>query len=311
MASLFDVFMFVDWSAASKPKPKRPTRDSVWVGELVVGRTAQTETYHPTRHSAVAHIASSLASHVAAKRRVLLGFDFAYGYPAGLASQLPQADAMRPWERIWSELACRIQDGEDNLNNRFNVASDLNAELGCARVGPFWGRPTKRTYRALNSTSPGFPLAAANGSHLRRLRLAESRLRGIQETWKLYGNGSVGSQALVGIPRVAHLRQSPELSQFSRVWPFETGFTATPSPEVGPFVLHAEIWPGVVESEVVALVGNEPKLIRDQAQVRTMCTWASLHDATGNLGEFFDVPKGLSEAELGACISEEGWVLGA
>ena len=40
----------------------------------------------------------------------------------------------------------------------------------------------------------------------RAVRLTEQRLRGVQETWKLCGAGSVGSQALVGIPYRARRR---------------------------------------------------------------------------------------------------------
>jgi hypothetical protein len=70
--------------------------------------------------------------------------------------------------------------------------------------------------------------------------------------WKLAGQGAVGSQALLGIPRVAAWRYDPGFAPFSRVWPFETGFTADAVPDSGPFVVHAEIWPGVLEPDPVS-----------------------------------------------------------
>ena len=87
------------------------------------------------------------------------------------------------------------------------------------------------------------------------------------KAWKLFYNGSVGGQALTGIPYVYKLRQQPGLAYVSRVWPFETGFTQIPVSENDPFILHAEIWPGVVQH----LVNNGPGMIKDQAQVRAMC----------------------------------------
>lgn len=137
-----------------------------------------------------------------------------------------------------------------NQNNRFMVAGDLNAIAGNGRSGPFWGCPHTIVVANLSSTSPGFPFDATGGSSLQRLRITETQLPGTQEGWGLYGAGRVGSQALVGIPYVYKLRRHPELTHISRVWPFETGFTPDPATTEGPFVLHAEIWPGVVKKRV-------------------------------------------------------------
>jgi hypothetical protein len=136
-------------------------------------------------------------------------------------------------------------------------------------------------------------------------------LQGVQEAWKLFGAGSVGSQALTGIPYVHGLRHYADLKDDSRVWPFETRFNERPSPDKGPFVLHTEIWPGVVRTETDEMIGADPLLIRDQAQVRAMCTWATRQDDRGNFGRFFARPDGLTDEEADVCIKEEGWVLGA
>jgi len=163
----------------------------------------------------------------------------------------------------------------------------------------------------LQPHSPGFPFPAANGVSLPRLRIVESRLQGVQEAWKLFGVGSVGSQALVGIPWLHHLRQHEELQQHSKVWPFETHFTATPTPKHGPFILHAEIWPGVVKRGTQLLMESDPELIKDQAQVMAMCLWASKLDDKGELEPYFGRPTGLSGIEIQGCIEQEGWILGA
>lgn len=307
---LFDAYIFIDWSAANRATPRNPSADAVWMGQLV-RHHCQAETYHRTRTDCVSRLLSLLLNHVAMGRRVLVGFDFPYGYPAGFCRALGLSSGTHEWLRIWTELANRVTDCADNTNNRFAVASGLNAIAGNGRCGPFWGCPVKTTFSSLQSCSPEFPFAASNGISLGRLRLAEQRLRGTQETWKLYGAGSVGSQALIGIPHVYTVRHHAHLSRCSRVWPFETGFTASPAPTRGAFVLHAEIWPGVVSGQTKQLLTADPSLIRDQAQVRALCQWAESLDDAGQLGQFFDRPHGLTAQQFQRCFQQEGWVLGA
>lgn len=133
----------------------------------------------------------------------------------------------------------------------------------------------------------------------------------LRKSGSFFYNGSVGSQALVGIPYVYKLSRHPLLAGVSRVWPFETGFTPEPIPSHGPFILHAEIWPGVVDQRVREFTAQNPEMIRDQVQVRAMCEWAAECDSKGMLGQYFDVPKGLNPEQIRQCTEEEGWVLGA
>lgn len=136
-------------------------------------------------------------------------------------------------------------------------------------------------------------------------------MKGGQEVWGLYGPGRAGSQALTGIPRIYQLRRHPLLADFSKVWPFETGFLPRPSPDRGPFVLHAEIWPGVVDHRVRVIMTENPDLVRDQVQMRTMCQWASALDRKGDLGALFSKPAWMDSATIHQCLHEEGWILGA
>jgi hypothetical protein len=123
--------------------------------------------------------------------------------------------------------------------------------------------------------------------------------------WKLFGPGSVGSQTMLGIPKVWTLRDDPLLRDASRVWPFETGFTYPPIPSIDPFVLHAEIWPGIVNERLDPSVS-----IRDQAQVRAMVEWLHDLDTTNQLTQLFDAPSSLSDASLAQCTEHEGWIFG-
>lgn len=309
--SLFDAYIFVDWSAANTVKPERQSPDSVWVGEFVAELGLMKESYHRTRYSGFKYVEQFLQAQVAKKRRVLVGFDFPYGYPTGFAKHLSDSHNFVGWKLIWSELSKRIKDSPENRSNRFLVGSEFNSILGGERGGPFWGCPVGKENENLKCKSPRFPFVSKAGVEIERLRIVESRLPRTQETWKLFGNGSVGSQALVGIPYILKLRQHPDLEKFSHVWPFETGFSNQLFADMGPLVIHAEIWPGVVEERVRLLSDCDPKLIRDCAQVRAMCQWAYEYDKAGLLDSHFNIPSGLSEQQIKLCVEEEGWVLGA
>ena len=303
---MFDVYIAVDWSARGKPSPKKPSKDSVWVGETaassVAGAEAQ-EAYFRTRQDGKAYLRERLLLHAYAGRRVLLGLDFAYGYPAGYAQALGLSGTDAPWRRTWDELARLIED-QDNISNRFEVAATLNARCGENAPGPLWGCPLPQEQPSLKATSPSYPYPTGAESALPRLRTSDARQRGVQPVWKLYGNGSVGSQVLVGIPVVQSLRDDLHLASFSRAWPFETGFTSVPTPSEGPFVLHAEIWPGITTA-------LDPEVaIRDQAQVRAIAALFSRLDAEGTLGELFDRPDGLTADDEAKIVGEEGWILG-
>lgn len=302
ISTLFDAYLFVDWSGSSRP---RRGRDSIWIGETMGGRARKDENPR-TRQEATILVRERLRQHFAAGRRVLVGFDFPYGYPRGLAAGLGLAGD--PWSAIWSMLAERIEDDEKNRNNRFDVASDLNREA-TGTSGPFWTCPVKRATKTLTTKkTKDFPMQIG-GQTVERLRRTEALMSGVHETWKLLGAGSVGSQAMLGIPRVHALRHDPDLVERSAVWPFETGFRADPVPEAGPFVLHAEIWPGIVDG-VTLKKEVDTGAIRDQAQVRLMCRWAREHDKAGTLAAWFDRPPGSTDDDVRAAEMEEGWILG-
>lgn len=308
--ALFGSYIFVDWSAKNSRHRVKSSPDAPWVGEYTPADEYQRETYHRTRQSAIDHVLGRLIHHKNLNRRVLIGFDFPYGYPQHTAQVLGFSDGQNAWCNIWAELSSRITDNDSNESNRFSVASDLNRIISNGRQGPFWGCPPKQATQHLGTKSPGFPFIAANGLQLDRLRICEDRLKGVQEVWKLLGAGCVGSQALTGIPRVHALRYHEELKDISVVWPFETGFNPSPTPEKGPFILHAEIWPGIVDKEVRNLTAKDLSLIRDQAQVRALCNWAAELDRKDGLGSYFDVPTEMDTATMEPCIKEEGWVLG-
>src|ERR1017187_2381758 len=204
----FDAYLMVDWSASSTPKIGA---DSVWYCLLTRhdGHQSIAALENPsTRCRAVAELREHLRDLVRRGQTVLVGFDFPYGYPSGFASSLALEETPH-WQAVWREIAGKVVDRDDNSNNRFAVAAGFNARI--SRGGfPFWGCPSSCECATLSCTKGG-PGPVAE----RRI----TDVGNMQPIWKLFGNGSVGSQALVGIPHVTALRNDPLLAPVSRVWP--------------------------------------------------------------------------------------------
>lgn len=308
--TLFDAYLMVDWSAAGRRHPSAPRGDAVWIGEAAAGAALPRERYFRTRLAAVHFLESRLLEHGRRGRRVLAGFDFSFGFPHGLAAAL-HCTGSSPWRCVWRTIAARIEDNAANRNNRFQAASEINRIVGGRRPGPFWGCPARQTYPHLAPRSPGFPFPTASGLQLNRLRHCEACTPGVQETWGLYGAGRVGGQTLTGIPCLLYLREHPVLAPFTRVWPFETGFTVMPAASTGPWIVQAEIWPGTVKPLVRTMREENPELIIDRAQVRALCGRLAYLDRIGALADLFDRPAGLSAARVRRCVEEEGWILAA
>src|SRR3712207_2521942 len=217
MARLFGAYVMADWSAASKPKTGK---DSVWIGVLkrdVRFRLTFEAFNPPTRAAGEAQLRTVLADLRRRGDKALIGFDFALGYPEGTARALKLKEPA--WASMWAFLAKEVKDKPDNTNNRFAVAAKMN-RLMTDEARPFWGAPQNDQQRWLSGTKP------AHGADLpplfRRCELAtQGKGRaGAKTVWQIYGNGTVGSQAIVGVPAVKRL--ADELGAKGAVWPFTT-----------------------------------------------------------------------------------------
>jgi len=308
---LFNHYIMVDWSARHGASPQKPGPDAIWIGNLDLDHLVSEEQYFRTRAQAFAHIRILVGEAHAQKKRVLLGLDFSFGFPTGLSSILKLQATGPPWKALWREIHDRISDDARNHNNRFKVAAELNALADGKQAGPWWGVPASQASHQLKPRSPGFPWADKDGVKLNRLRLTEQRLTGVQESWKLFGIGSVGGQTLVGIPYLQDLLRHPRLGEHIRIWPFETGFTQDPFQAIEWGTVVAEIWPGIVEREVQIVMEKNPGLVRDQAQVRCLCQWLAEEDKAHRLRSTFESPRELGTTELHRCETEEGWILGS
>ncbi len=290
---LFDTHIVVDWSARSSPSPMRPSADAIWWAVVRGGQT-KPPVYQRTRGEAVKRLADFLAAEVAAGRRVLIGFDFPFGYPEGVAARITgRAEAFA----LWDWIAMRVHDGPDNANRRFEVAAEINRFYD--GVGPAWGRPAAWDV-------PDVPVAMKErwgADHPPERRRADGRSTTAKTVWQLAYAGSVGSQILLGLPALKTLREDPRLRGYVAVWPFDSGFEV---PEAA--VVLAEVYPSVLQPQVHARRRADEVL--DAAQVRVLAAGFAALDASGGLGPLFSAPEGLTAADHAVVCAEEAWILG-
>ena len=291
---LFDTHIVVDWSARSTPSPKRPTKDAIWWAVAREGVVESPE-YIRTRHEAVVRLETLLAAEVAAGRRVLVGFDFPFGYPKGVAGHLTGcASALA----LWNWMTERIEDRPDNANNRYAVAEEINRRY--PGVGPCWGRPATWDH-------PTVPTRARDRtrreSHPPERRVSDKHASGAKTLWQLAYAGSVGSQALLGLPALAWLSRGAALGGRVCAWPLDGGLRVPDAP-----VVLTELYPSLLRKAVVRL--REPDEILDRAQVRINALAYSRLDARGGLAPLFEGSPALTRGERRLVENEEAWVLG-
>jgi hypothetical protein len=297
MGPCFDAYLIVDWSAACQPKRGA---DSLWYALVerdeagALGLTAVCNP--PTRLEARAAVRALLLDQRARDRRILVGCDFSYGYPRGLARRLAGAPEAG-WREVWAALAQGLEEGPRNRNNRFALAAALNRRLSGGPF-PFWGCPASQAGPGLTPTKP----AGYGPETLAYERACERLLRGAKVAWQLFYTGSVGGQSLTGIPAVAAWRDDPALAAVSRVWPFEVGLGRLAPGDWR--VLHAEVYPSLLPLP-------EGPGVKDRRQVEALAWHFARLDAEGRLAELFEGPRGTLEAEERRAIErEEGWILG-
>ncbi|MDP2738665.1 MAG: molybdopterin-binding protein [Pseudorhodobacter sp.] len=274
----FERVAVLDWSAA---RGRRRGPGSIWLGLAVAG--AVTAENLATRAEAEARLHAVVAEALAAGERLLLGADFAFGFPTGFAAAVSgQAQALA----VWQWLAGAVQESPGNGSNYREVAARINGRLTGA--GPFWGNGLRAGVTGLPRRKPALPPGLAE---YRATDLA-ARTDGVwpKSVWQLAGAGAVGAQVLTGVPVLARLRAA--FPGQVAVWPFE----AADAP-----VVLAEVYPALLTAEVRGLGAMVP----DEAQVRLMAEAFARLAAQGGLGALMapDAPPQV--------LAEEGWILAA
>lgn len=301
MARLFDAYIIVDWSAASKPAQGA---NSIWIG--VLARDArlkfQFQAANPSTRLAARDMIAGLAERFTARGdRVLIGFDFSLGYPAGTAEAMGlDTEAQPAWRALYDHVSAKLKDKLDNSNQRFAIAAGFNYAMTKSAL-PFWGAPARDQISTLSGTKGDFASSpVAEYRHCENYVRARFKAKP-KSSWQLYGAGSVGSQSLLGIPTVTALRERlPDC----RIWPFETGLGKLDAETLGDTkIILAEVYPSLVEA------APEPGEVVDKAQVRALAHHYYRLDESGKLGPLFDGPSELKSTEIAEITTEEGWIL--
>ena len=297
MSRLFSAYVIVDWSAAAKPSTGA---DSVWIGvaKRDVRFRLTFESHNPaTRAEAEKLLNSILDDFKKRSERALVGFDFPLGFPRGFAKALNLAGE-HPWRATWDQLDKMVKDKADNTNNRFGVGSEINRRMTGGPF-PFWGCPPKD---ALTTLQPKRTRAHEAGD-LPEFRHADLAAKGAASIWKLYYNGSVGGQAILGIPAVRRLKLAR--GEALKAYPFETGFKALTEADLdGVDVVVTEVYPSLYKAQPM------PGEVKDQAQVRVTAEHFAKLDEAGKLGALFAPSKTAEPEVVAAAETEEGWILG-
>jgi len=301
MARLFDAYIMVDWSAASKPATGA---NSIWIGILAKDARLKfqfTAVNPDTRLKAIDLIEGLIAKLNKRGDRVLLGFDFSMGYPAGTAAALGLDMKNQPaWKAMQSFLSAKLKDKPDNSNARFAIAAGMNYKISQGPF-PFWGAPARDQVKTLGAKKTSFENAA-----LPEYRLAEQHLRDTlkakpKSVWQLAYTGSVGSQSLTGIPHIHKLLGTlPDAT----LWPFQTGFVPLDDERLeGIKTVIAEIYPSALQ------VTPKKGEVLDKAQVEAIARHYCNLDEKSRLGALFGPPDSLDTGKIAQIEAEEGWIL--
>jgi len=285
---IFDRYIAVDWSGSNSPSSGA---DSIWIGESrrsPNGIRVLPSVNPRTRHAAMELVRERIADARSVDERLLIGFDFAFGYPKGATRLISGTD---DWRSLWRALSALVFDDASNKSNNYAVADTLNA--GFPSPGPrFWGRPAALAHANLLTKKTGAVFDAVP-----ERRLVECVAKGTKAIWQLHYNGSVGSQALLGIPRLEALRSQVENLA---IWPFETDFDRN----LTASVVVAEIYPSLFRTD-------EAVVPLDRAQVEAVAAGFARFDAEDRLTELLASPEDLTPAERQLAVTEEGWIVGA
>ncbi|MEL7547386.1 MAG: hypothetical protein AAGJ84_12100 [Pseudomonadota bacterium] len=302
MHPLFDTYIIVDWSAASKPTRGE---NSIWIGCLErdeKGAVSFCATNPATRRAAEIELFERVNQARANQKRVLLGFDFAMGYPTGTADAMDLGPVDMPaWQRLHRHITEHAEDSDTNANNRFRIAAELNARISNA-AHPFWGVPAQQANAYLKPNKGDFSAPHSLPEH----RLSEAWIRQNfkgtpKSVWQLAYIGSVGSQALLGIPTVSKLRSA---FGHTKLWPFETGLrTLDRNALADVSCIIAEVYPSIIDPVPM------PNEVKDAAQTRALAHHFAHADANGLLGKAFLGDYSLTTRKRVQLEQEEGWIL--
>ncbi len=218
--SLFQTFAMVDWSGGNDTGPT-PRKDAIWACTAREGHVLQPE-YQRNRMVAEKWLEALIRTELEVGRRLFLGFDFPFGYPAGFARAMTSADDPLA---LWDWFEGHVED-TPKANNRFDLAGRINLKFG--GKGPFWMNGLRRDINGLPRRKTDY------SNPFPDRRVVETLAKGSFTCWQMAGAGAVGGQVMMGLPVLNRLRR--RFAGKIAVWPFE--------PLDKP-VAFVEIWPSL------------------------------------------------------------------
>lgn len=269
---MFDTVVMVDWSGGNR-KPAKPSADAIWASVVRQGQQFA-PLYFRSRQAVEPWLSALIDAELTAGRRVMVGFDFAFGYPEGFAEILTGLPAPLA---LWDWYEERVEDSE-TANNRFDLAGQMNAMFD--GIGPFWGNGLKRDIAHLPRKGRDRTIIPFDEK-----RAVENRAKGAFSVWQLSGVGAVGSQVIMGLPVLARLRR--QFAGRVAVWPFE--------PLTAP-VAFVEIWPSLFSAAITPRLADHR--IKDAVQVHVVAEKIAAMPPAA-LARTLDVPA-----------NREGWIFG-
>jgi hypothetical protein len=300
MARLFESYVMVDWSAASKPATGA---DSIWIGALTPDSRLKLSfkaSNPPTRAKAMEELTELLTRCLKRGDRVLVGVDFPLGFPAGTSEALKLKG--EPGKSLREFLLKEMKDKPDNSNNRFALAARMNRLISDGPF-PFWGcsKKDELTTLSVKKTREHGPKDIAEFRIVEDKALDAKKARP-QPVWKIAYAGAIGGQAMTGIPAIERLREKfPAL----KVWPFDMPLAKLDAEGLSDT--------RIVVAEVLTTLNatnQQSSEIRDEAQVRSICEALAERDANGKLAAMFAGEAKITDAQKAKVTSEEGWILG-
>ncbi len=300
MARLFDSYVIVDWSAASKPSTGA---DSIWIGALTPDARMKLTfkaTNPASRFKAQAELEDLLARCLKRGDRVLVGVDFPMGFPAGTAEALKLNGP--PWRAMRDFLLKEMKEKPDNSNNRFALAARMNRLISNGPF-PFWGcsKKDELTTLSVKKSREHGPKDVPEFRLTEQRALKDKKARP-QPVWKIAYAGAVGGKTMTGLPAIERVREKvPGL----KLWPFELPLAKLTGDGLEDTrIVVAEVHQGINPAR------PEAAELRDEAQIRAVAEGLAELDANGKLGGLFAGGTGISDSQKASVAGEEGWILG-
>ena len=129
--SHFDTVAVIDWSGGNDTGP-RPRKDAIWMGVTREG-VDEAPVYIRNRMEAEWLVAGLIEQELAARRRLFVGFDFPFGFPAGFAEGLT-------WPSTSALVMLRSPRQYCGLNVRVSLRQHLTGPFISPRKGEAWRR---------------------------------------------------------------------------------------------------------------------------------------------------------------------------